>query len=119
MAGLGYLALKYLLSAALVVAISEAAKRFSLLGALLASLPVLSLLAMIWLYVETRDADAVAKLSAGVFWLVLPSLVLFALLPALIRHGLPLPWALGASIAATVSAYLAMLRVLAWAGVRL
>jgi hypothetical protein len=119
MTGLGYLLIKYLLSAALVVAISEAAKRYSLFGALLASLPVLSLLAMVWLYVETRDAQAVAKLSSGVFWLVLPSLLLFALLPVLIRHGWALPWALGVSIAATVGAYLAMLRVLAWAGVQL
>jgi hypothetical protein len=119
MTGLGYLLIKYLVSAALIVAISEAAERYPLLGALLASLPVVSLLAMVWLYIETRDAQAVAKLSSGVFWLVLPSLVLFALLPVLLRHGLALPWALCASIAATVGAYLAMLRVLAWAGVQL
>jgi hypothetical protein len=116
---MGFLILKYLVSAALVVAISEAAKRYSLLGALLASLPIVSLLAMAWLYFETRDARALADFSAGVFWYVLPSLLLFALLPLLIRQGLALHWALAISVAATVGAFFLMSRLLARAGVML
>ncbi len=116
---MGFLIIKYLVSAALVVAISEAAKRYSLLGALLASLPVVSILALLWLYFETHDAQAVAKFSLGVFWYVLPSLVLFALLPVLIRHGLALPWALAISSAATIAAFFVMSRILVRAGVQL
>lgn len=116
---MAFVVIKYLVSAALVVAISEAAKRCSLLGALMAALPVVSLLAMLWLYYETHDPKAVAKFSAGVFWYVLPSLVLFALLPVLIRHGLALPWALGLAAAATVLAFLLMTRVLTSAGIQL
>ncbi len=116
---MGFIIVKYLVSAALIVAISEAAKRYSLLGALLASLPVVSLLAMLWLYYETHDAQAVAKFSAGVFWYVLPSLVLFAALPLLIRQGLALPWALTVSSAATIVAFFIMSRFLLRAGVQL
>jgi hypothetical protein len=116
---MGYLIVKYLVSAALIVGISEAAKRPGLLGALLASLPVVSLIAMAWLYYDTRDAQAVAKLSYGVFWMVLPSLLLFILLPLLIRAGAAFYLALGVSCAATITAYFIMLRALAWAGVKL
>ena len=68
--------IKVLISALLVAAVSEVARRSSLLGALLASLPVTSLLAFMWLYRETGDTEKVAALSADIFWLVLPSLVL-------------------------------------------
>ena len=64
------------MTAVLVVAISEVAKRSSLLGAVLASIPLTSVLAMIWLYADTGDAEKVADLATGIFWLVLPSLAL-------------------------------------------
>jgi hypothetical protein len=72
-----YTAIKVLLTAVLVVAISEAAKRSTLLGGILASLPLTSLLAFIWLYGETGDTGKIASLSVSIFWYVLPSLVLF------------------------------------------
>lgn len=65
---------KILLSALLIFGISELAKRSSLLGALLASLPLTSLLAIIWLYRETGNVRRIADLAGGMFWLVLPSL---------------------------------------------
>lgn len=65
-------ALKILISARFIYGISELAKRRSLLGALLASLPLTSLLAIIWLYRETGDVRRIADLSSGIFWLVLP-----------------------------------------------
>ena len=77
--------IKIVVTAVLVVAISEVAKRSTLLGAVLASLPLTSLLAMIWLYADTGDAQQVADLASGIFWLVLPSLVLFVALPLLLR----------------------------------
>lgn len=69
-----YAALKVLLTAVLVVAISEAAKRSTLLGGILASLPLTSLLAFIWVYGETGDTAKIANLSVSIFWYVLPSL---------------------------------------------
>ncbi len=69
------------------VAISEAAKRSTLLGGILASLPLTSLLAFIWLYGETGDTGKIANLSVSIFWYVLPSLVLFVALPILLARG--------------------------------
>jgi len=82
-----YYTIKILLSSLIIVAVSEIAKRSSLLGALLASLPLTSLLAFVWLYLDTGDAQKVASLSSEIFWLVLPSLPLFLLLPWLIKLG--------------------------------
>ena len=76
------------MTAVLVVAISEVAKRSSLLGAVLASIPLTSLLAMVWLYADTGDARRSPSLATGIFWLVLPSLVLFVALPLLLRAGM-------------------------------
>jgi F0F1-type ATP synthase assembly protein I len=78
---------KVAVSAVLIVLISETSKRSTLLGALLASLPLVSVLAMLWLYSDTRDAAQVAALARSIFWLVLPSLLLFLLLPVLIERG--------------------------------
>jgi hypothetical protein len=100
-----YFIIKVLLSALIVAAVSEIAKRSSSMGALLASLPLTSLLAMIWLYQETKDASRVAELSGDIFWLVLPSLLLFVALPLLIRRGMSFYPALLLSAACTVAGY--------------
>ena len=97
--------LKIVVSTALVVAISELSKRSTLIGALLASIPLVSVLAMIWLHAETHDVAQVAQLSKSVFWLVLPSLALFLLLPILLERGHSFYSSLTASIAVTVVAY--------------
>jgi hypothetical protein len=109
---------KVAVTTAVVVAVSEIARRSTFWGALLASLPLTSLLAFVWLYAETGDARAVADLSQGIFWLVLPSLVLVALLPVLLRAGWPFWVSLAASCAATIGAYLAMAWLLGRFGVR-
>ena len=77
--------IKIFLTTALVLAVSEVSRRSTLFGGLLASLPVVSFLAMIWLYLDTRDPDQISRLSTSIFWLVLPSLVFFALLPLLLK----------------------------------
>jgi len=100
-----YYILKVVISAALIVAISELAKRSTLAGALLASLPLVSLLAMIWLYTETRNVAEVADLSRSIFWLVLPSLALFLVLPALLERGYSFGWSLVAGAAVTIVCY--------------
>jgi hypothetical protein len=106
-------------SAVGIVAISEIAKRSSLWAAALASLPLTSLLAFVWLHVETGDVAQIASLSQGIFWLVLPSLVLFVLLPLLLRAGWSFWPSLGMSSAATACAYAATMWVLSKAGVTL
>jgi hypothetical protein len=112
-----YSSFKVLLTAVLVVAISEAAKRSSVLGAIIASLPITSLLAFVWLYGETGDTIKVANLASSIFWYVLPSLVLFILLPVLLLRGVGFWPALAIASAATFAAYLCMSAVLARFGV--
>ncbi len=97
--------IKILLTVTVVVAVSEIAKRSTFWGAALASLPLTSLLAFVWLYVDTHDAQRVADLSQGIFWLVLPSLSLFVLLSYLLRIGWSFWYSLGVACGATVVAY--------------
>ena len=104
-----YYTLKILLSAFVLVAVSEIAKRSSLLGALLASLPLTSLLAFVWLYIETGDVQQVANLSSDIFWLVLPSLPLFLVLPLLLKMGWGFWLSLAVTAIVTVTCYGIML----------
>jgi len=72
-----YLITKALISGVIIMAASEAAKRSPTYGALLVSLPLISILAMIWLWRDTGDNERIAALSEGTFWLVLPTLPMF------------------------------------------
>ena len=101
--------IKIALTAAVAVAVSELAKRSTFWGAALASLPLTSLLAFIWLYVDTGDTQRVAELSGGIFWLVLPSLVLFVILPILLRSGWNFWSGLAIACIATAVAYSGMI----------
>lgn len=114
-----YYLTKVAITAVLVVLISEVAKRSSLIGAVLASVPLVSVLAMIWLYIDTRDVGRVSSLATSVFWLVIPSLALFISLPILLRRGMQFYLALAVSIAITVACYFVMVAVLERFGVRL
>ncbi len=114
-----YYALKVIVSALLIVAISEIAKRSTGFAALVASLPLTSLLAFVWLHVEAAPPERIAGLSSQIFWLVLPSLLLFLLLPLLLRQGLNFWAALGLSVGATAGCYLALLPLLRRMGVGL
>lgn len=114
-----YYALKVIISALLIVAISEIAKRSTGFAALVASLPLTSLLAFVWLHMEASPPERIAELSTQIFWLVLPSLLLFLLLPLLLKHGLSFWVSLGLSVAATAGCYLALLPLLRRMGVTL
>jgi len=83
-----YFLTKISITAILVAIISEVSKRFSLIGAILASVPLTSVLAMIWLYHETKEAQKVIALSKDIFWLVIPSLIFFVALPILLKKGM-------------------------------
>lgn len=99
------LLIKFMLSAALIVSVSEIAKRFSWIAAILASLPLTSIVALCWLYFDTRDVEKVSALSKGIFWAVLPSLVFFIALPLCLSTKLPFWWSMGLSIVVTALAY--------------
>lgn len=110
---------KILVTVAVVIAVSEVGKRSSLWGAVLASLPLTSLLAFVWLYVDTGNTQAIASLSHSIFWLVLASLPLFIILPLLLRTGVSFWWALSAACTVTVGAYFGLVWGLGRVGVRL
>ena len=96
---------KVVLTALVVVAISELGKRSSFAGALLASLPLTSLLALAWLHHDTGDAQQAARMAGGIFWLVIPSLLFFLVFPLAVRAGLGFWAAMGAGCAVTVAGY--------------
>src|SRR4051794_40100408 len=79
--------IKVIVSAGIIAAVSEISKRSAFFGGLLASLPLVSFLGMLWLYRDTKDAAKVAELSTSIFWLVLPSLTFFIAFPALLKNG--------------------------------
>lgn len=105
------LSIRLLLSGGIIVAASEIAKKNDVFGALIASLPLLSIFAMIWLYNDTGDTEQIASFSRNIFWLVIPSLVLFLALPMLLHRGFDFWPALGASVVLTLLAYAAGLKI--------
>lgn len=109
---------KVLLTAAVVVAVSEIAKRSTFWGAAIASLPLTSVLAFVWLYLDTGNSQRVADLSQSIFWLVLPSLTLFLVLPLLLRLGVTFWLSLGVACVATAIAYFGMVWCLGRFGIR-
>jgi hypothetical protein len=112
-------AIKILITAAVVVAVSEIARRNNFWAALLASIPLTSVLAFVWLYLDTASAAKVADLSVGIFWLVIPSLLLLILLPLLLRAGWNFWLSLLVSVTATSLAYLAMVWLLRRLGIEI
>jgi len=112
--------IKVVLSAILIVLISEISKKLPLLGSLIASLPLISVIGMIWMYGEKTDTEKIASHSEGTFWYVLPSLPLFLVLPWLMRKwGISFPIALGIGVVLTGVLYLLMTRILAKFGMNL
>jgi hypothetical protein len=100
-----YLIAKATISGIIIMAASEIAKRSPTYGALLLSLPLVSILAIIWLWRDTGDSERIATLSEGTFWLVLPTLPMFLVLPALMRHGVDFWLALAMSCGLTIGLY--------------
>lgn len=114
-----YFALKVLLSAIIVAVVSEVAKRSPALGALIASLPLVSVLGMIWLWRDTADPERLAAHSAATFWYVLPSLPMFLAIPWMLRSNLPFWLALAAGVALTAILYVVTTTLLARFGIAL
>ena len=100
--------LKTLLSALLIAGSSELARRSTFAGALLVSLPLTSLLAILWLWRDGHDPARVAAFAGDILWLVLPSLLLFIVLPLMLRLGYGFWLSIAASVLATMAAYAAV-----------
>jgi hypothetical protein len=99
---------KALLSGVLIVAIAEIGKRLPTVGALIASLPLVSVLGMVLLWQQRPDAENMAIHAEATFWYVLPSLPMFLVIPALLRAGHSFWIALAAGCLLTVLLYLLM-----------
>ena len=109
-----YFFLKAAISGLLVASVSVVARRYPGFGGLIASLPLISVLGMIWLWRDTQDPVRMAAHAEGTFWFVLPSLPMFLLIPALLRQGWSFWAALALGCALTIAFYAAM----TWVGPR-
>jgi len=109
-----YLAIKAGLSGIIIAIVSEVAKRYPGFGALIASLPLVSLLGMIWLWRDKPDVANMASHVEATFWFVLPSLPMFLLIPVMLRNGIGFWPSLAAGCALTILLYLGM----TWIGPR-
>lgn len=96
---------KGLLSGVVVVTASEIAKKSTIFGALIVSLPIISILSLFWLYNDTKDTTKVADFAEGILWLVIPALSLFIILPYLLRRNWTFEAAMGMGIFLTIIAY--------------
>jgi len=83
---MGWLLTKYMITAAVVVAASELAKRSDKLGALIVALPLVTILAMVWLYVEKQPMEKIANHAWYTFWYVIPTLPMFLIFPSLLQR---------------------------------
>ena len=114
-----YTIIKILITSGLVVAVSEIAKRSSMMAGILASIPLISVLGFIWLYLDTKDVEKISSLSTSIFWLVIPSLVLFVTLPILLKKGYGFYPSLEVATFVTVVCYYLMILILGKLGIKL
>ena len=105
---MGYLILKAALSGIIIAIVSEVARRNPGMGALIASLPLVSILGMVWLWRDRPDAANMAHHAQATFWYVIPSLPMFLLIPFLLGRGWSFWVALATGCALTVGLYLLM-----------
>jgi hypothetical protein len=113
------LALRALLSGILIAIISVVSRRYPGLGALIASLPLISVLGMVWLWNDRPDVENMARHSEATFYYVIPSLPMFLLIPMLLRRGVAFFPALIAGCVLTILLYLLTVAIAARMGIRL
>lgn len=113
-----YLIIKAALSGIIVMIVSEVARRSPGLGGLIASLPLVSVLGIIWLWRDTSDAERIAVHAESTFWFVLPSLPMFLAFPAMLRNGVGFWIALALSCALTIGLYALTLWLLPRVGIK-
>jgi len=115
---LGYYITKLIITTFLIVLISEISKRSSLAGAILAAIPLVSILAMTWMYIDTSDSTKAVEFSQNIVWLIAPSMTLFIAFPLLIKKGVGFYPSMLISIVLTVFAYYSVIYLLEKFGVR-
>ena len=116
---MAYYIVKLIVTALLIVLISEIAKRSSLLGAMLAAIPLMSIIAMTWMYIDTNSSAKAVEFSQNIVWLIVPSMTLFIMFPLLIKKGLEFYLSMGISIFMTIFAYYSVIFILEKLGVKL
>jgi hypothetical protein len=114
-----YLTVKAALSGVIIAIVSEVARRSPTLGALIVSLPLVSILGILWLWHDTSDAERIAAHAQATFWYVLPTLPMFLVMPAMLRHGIDIWSTLVACCLITFALYLGTIWLLAKFGVTL
>ncbi|MGF1452770.1 MAG: DUF3147 family protein [Opitutales bacterium] len=97
---------KYLVTALIVVVVSEIAKKTDRVGALIASLPLTTILVLFWLYYEKATTAKLSSYAYYTFWYVLPTLPMFLLMPWMLDRGYGFGWAMAASCVLTVICFL-------------
>jgi uncharacterized membrane protein (GlpM family) len=112
-----YLIIKAVLSGIIVMVVSEVSRRNPSIGGLIASLPLISILAYIWLWCDTSDQERIAMQAEATFWYIFPSIPMFLALPALLRNGVGFWVALSISCALTFALYAATMWVLPRIGI--
>lgn len=112
-----YFVIKATLSGILAALVSEVARRSPGIGGMIASLPLISILAIIWLWRDTGDAERIAAHAQSTFWYVIPSLPMFLVLPALLRHGMAFWLSLALCCMLTIALYAATMWLLPRVGV--
>ncbi len=110
---------KAVISGLLVALAATIARRQPALGSLIVSLPLVSVLSMIWLWRDGADSNAMANYVGSTFWYFLPSMPMFLIIPALLRRGITFWPALGIGCAITIALYLLMVAVAARFGLRI
>lgn len=103
---------KFLVTSCVIVLVSEVAKRTDKIGALIASLPFVTIMVMVWLFVEQQGTEKIANHAYYTLWYVIPTLPMFALIPWMLRSGIHFWWTMTAAIALTFVCFL----VTVWVG---
>lgn len=109
---MAYIVFKTFITSCVIVLVSEISKRFSFLASLLTALPLTSILIFIWMYIEQKNEEKIAAMSLEIFYLVIPSLVFFLILPLLIKKGFGFYGSFGLDILITYFVYLGYIKVL-------
>ena len=108
--------IKLFISSAIIVLVSEIAKKDNIIGGLIASIPIVSVLSIIWLYIDTNDIDKVKALANGILWMIFPSISFFIVLPILINCGIKFYLSLTISILITMVCYLSTISFMNYFG---
>jgi hypothetical protein len=114
-----YLAIKAALSGVIIAVVSEVARRSPSLGALIVSLPLVSILGILWLWHDTGDSERIAAHAQSTFWYVLPTLPMFLVMPAMLRQGIAFWPSLASSCVLTFLLYLCTIWTLGKFGLNL